>query len=265
MITPEIATLSAANDDQTARAYRAIRRMILDGGLPPGHRTSHRNLAEQLGLGRSPVRDAIMQLEAEGLVVQRGQKGIMLRELTLQEFSELYELRLVMEPFFAERAAILASPVQVAAIVDSCDQLEAIAARPDCAAWMADDANRRRVYRLDMQLHTTILAAAGNAVAARIFSSAHIPAHVIAWACVHADGPSAMDRLLASAGEHRAISDAVRARDPAAARERMRQHLFNAIPVVTAQYARALNKESDTAEQAAAKKAAAAVRRRKSS
>lgn len=260
----ELATFSAGNDDQTARAYRSIRRMILEGGLPPGHRTSHRNLAEQLGLGRSPVRDAIMQLEAEGLVVQRGQKGILLRDLTLQELSDIYELRLVMEPFFAERAALLASPVQIATLSESCDELAVVAARSDRVAWMADDANRRRVYRLDMQLHATVLAAAGNAVATRVFSSAHVLAHVFVWACGHGSGASAVDRLVATAVEHRAIADAIRDRDPVAARDRMRQHLMAAIPQMTAQYRQVVAGEAEKAERAGAKRAAAAVRRRKS-
>ena len=73
--------MSDASDDLTGQAYRAIRTMIVEGGLPPGRRMSHRNLSERLGIGRSPVRDAILQLEAEGLVVQRAQRGVLLRPL----------------------------------------------------------------------------------------------------------------------------------------------------------------------------------------
>jgi len=63
---PRDPAASERAEDQTSRAYRSIRRMIVDGGLPPGSSTSHRSLADKLGIGRSPVRDAILQLEAEG-------------------------------------------------------------------------------------------------------------------------------------------------------------------------------------------------------
>lgn len=256
-------TFSGLADDQTAIAYRSIRRMILDGGLLPGHRTSHRNLAEQLGLGRSPVRDAILQLEAEGLVVQRGQKGILLREPTPTEFSEIYELRLVMEPFFAERASLLATPLQLASLASSCEQLAAIAARPNLQDWLENDEHYRRLFQLDMQFHATILTAAGNSIAARIFNSAHVLAHVFAWTGVRAPVEKTAERLGNTAMEHTAIYEAIRGRDPATARERMRQHVLDAIPMVTTQYAQAVAADAEAAERSAAKRAAAAVRRRK--
>ena len=254
---------SSPADDQTAVAYRSIRRMILDGGLLPGHRTSHRTLAERLGMGRSPVRDAIMQLEAEGLVVQRGQKGILLRQPTPQEFAEIYELRLVMEPFFAERAALLAPPVQVAALAEASEQLATIAVRPNLEAWLDDDGNCRRLFQLDMQLHATILSAAGNSVAARIFNSAHVLAHVFTWTGPRTPSATMAVRLISTSAEHTAIYEAIRDRDPAAARERMRQHVLDAIPAVTTRYAQAVAADAEAAERSAAKRAAAAVRRRK--
>jgi DNA-binding GntR family transcriptional regulator len=254
---------SSLPHDQTAVAYRSIRRMILDGGLLPGHRMSHRNLAEQLGLGRSPVRDAILQLEAEGLVVQRAQKGILLREPTPTELAEIYELRLVMEPFFAERAAVLATPVQLAALEEACRQLAAIVARPDLENWLNGDEHCRRLYQLDMQLHATILAAAGNSIATRIFTSAHVLAHVFAWTGMRAPTAILADRLAATAAEHTAIYEAIRDHDLALARERMRQHVLDAIPAVTTRYAQAVEDDAAAPEMAAAERAAAAVRRRK--
>ncbi|MFM8707755.1 MAG: GntR family transcriptional regulator [Planctomycetia bacterium] len=263
-MSQDAVTFSGHADDQTAVAYRSIRRMIIDGGLLPGHRTSHRNLAEQLGLGRSPVRDAVIQLEAAGLVVQQGQRGILLREPTPTEFSEIYELRLVMEPFFAERAALLATPVQQAALAQSCEQLAAIAARPDLGAWLETDEHYHQIFRLDMQFHATVLAAAGNSIAARIFNSAHVLAHVFAWTGIPAAVAKTAERLGSTATEHAAIYEAIRSRDPAQARERMRQHVLDALPAVTSQYAQAVAADAEAAERLAAKRAAAAVRRRKS-
>lgn len=238
--------------------------MILDGGLPPGHRMSHRTLAERLGIGRSPVRDAILQLEAEGLVVQRAQKGILLRELTPRELAEVYELRLVMEPFFAERAALLADPTQVAGMRESCERLAEIVARPDFEAWWRAGADHARlVYQIDMQLHAIILAAAGNTVATRLFTSAHVLAHTFSWSLGRESSLPAADRVVTTAAEHMGIYEAIRDRDPAAARERMRQHVLDAIPSVTSRYAQTVRADEEAAERAAAAKAAAAVRGRR--
>jgi DNA-binding GntR family transcriptional regulator len=263
-LSTDFASHAGPADDQTAVAYRSIRRMILEGGLPPGHHTSHRTLAERLGLGRSPVRDAIMQLEAEGLVVQRGHKGVLLRQPTVREFTEIYELRLVMEPFFAERAALLATPVQLATLADLCGQYGTLVARPNLAAWLDHDENYQSLFPLDMQFHATILAAAGNSVAARIFSSGHVLAHIFTWRGTRQSGAMLAERLSTNAGEHTLIYEAIQARDAAAARERMRQHVLDALPVATSGYAKAAAAEADGAERAAAKRAAAAVRPRKS-
>jgi DNA-binding GntR family transcriptional regulator len=259
---PDDLHASSATEDQTAQAYRTIRRMIVDGGLPPGHRMSHRVLAEQLGLGRSPVRDAIIQLEAEGLVVQRGQKGVLLRDPTPREFVEIYELRLVMEPFFAERAALLADPLQLSALRESCETLSSIARRPDLETWLLDANHCQMLYRLDMRFHSTIIAAAGNSIAGRIFSSAQVLAHTFAWGTAGRQGPPD-NRLHATAREHQGIFEAISTRDPAASRERMRQHVLDAIPSVTGRYAETVKADREATEKEAAARAAAAVRGRR--
>jgi len=251
--------------DTTAQAYRSIRRMILEGGLPPGHRMSHRNLAEQLGIGRSPVRDAILQLETEGLVVQRGQKGILLRELSPQELGELYEMRLVLEPFFAERAALHANFEHLSHLRQICTEMAAAVARPDLQDWFRDEAHRRWFAQCDMRFHATILEAAGNSFASRIFGTAQVLALLLGWYLQHIDDLDSMiDRSRATVAEHEAVFVAIQARDPGAARERMRKHVHDALLFVPQQFAAMRRAEADARERAAAQRAAAAVRRRRS-
>jgi len=249
--------------DTTAKAYRSIRRMILDGGLPPGHRMSHRNLSQQLGIGRSPVRDAILQLETEGLVVQRGQRGILLRELSANELGDLYEMRLVLEPFLAQRAALHANFEHIAHLRQICDELAAVMDRPDLDAWFRDEANRRRFAQCDMQFHSTILEAAGNSFASRIFGTAQVLALLLGWYLLHCgetDNEVIVRRSKATVAEHDAVFRAIQARDSAVARERMREHVQDAIPFVPQRYAVKLRAEADAEERAAAQRAAAAVR-----
>ena len=63
-------------------AYVEVRKLILGGEVRPGQRLSHRSLARDLGLSRSPVREALLQLEAEGLIEHRPQSGVYLREVS---------------------------------------------------------------------------------------------------------------------------------------------------------------------------------------
>ena len=79
-------------EDLTARAYREVRRMIVEGAVLPRQRLSHRNLSRDLGIGRSPVRDALLQLEAEVLIEHRPSSGIYLREITPRELECIYEI-----------------------------------------------------------------------------------------------------------------------------------------------------------------------------
>ena len=252
--------MSDASDDLTGQAYRAIRTMIVEGGLPPGRRMSHRNLSERLGIGRSPVRDAILQLEAEGLVVQRAQRGVLLRELSAQELAEIFELRLVMEPFLAERAALLATVNQLAEIKRIETEFAAIAAREDLATWFADAENRSRMARLDLQFHITILEAAGNSIVATFFGTAEVLSLTFAWYIGNGATERFLQRIAPTAVEHAAIAHAIRSRDAAGAREAMRRHVADAFLVVPERYAASLQGDPQAAVNRDARLAAGAVR-----
>lgn len=249
-----------AEDDLTGHAYRSIRRMIMDGGLPPGRRMSHRSLAKELGIGRSPVRDAVLQLEAEGLLVQRAQRGVLLRDLSPKELSDIYDLRLVIEPFLAERAAMQRDVTQLAAMRRTVDEMAEAAARPDVLAWFGDETNRRRIAQRDLCFHMLILEAAGNSIAYKAFSSAQVLALTFAWNIVHGSAESFAKGIVKTATEHEAIAAAIRDRDPSAARDAMRQHVAGAFFSVPERYAALVHAEADATERAAADRAAAAVR-----
>jgi DNA-binding GntR family transcriptional regulator len=234
--------------------------MIVEAGLPPGHRMSHRSLSKQLGIGRSPVRDAVLKLEAEGLLVQRAQQGVLLRELSPKELGEIYDLRLVMEPFFAERAALYRDVSQVTAIRRTVDEMSKVAERSDILEWFGDAANRRRIVKLDLCFHTLVVEAANNAIAYKAFSSAQVLSLTFAWYAGHGTTQTFAKGMVKTATEHQAIAAAIRDRDPIAAREAMRQHVTDALLVVPERYAAIVQSEEEAAERASTKRAAAAVR-----
>lgn len=78
-------------------AYDIIRDAILDGTLPPGMKLRQETLAESIGISRLPIRSALIQLEADGLVVFHARRGAMVRALSVEEAAEVYHLRTLLE------------------------------------------------------------------------------------------------------------------------------------------------------------------------
>ncbi|MEE4164403.1 MAG: GntR family transcriptional regulator [Desulfocapsaceae bacterium] len=79
------------------QTYRLIKKKILTGLFPPDERLVEESLAGQLGVSRTPVREALHKLELEGLVRQKGARGFCVPEETAAEMSELFEIRAVLE------------------------------------------------------------------------------------------------------------------------------------------------------------------------
>lgn len=90
----------------SARVQRELRRAILDGTLQPGERLRAAALADRFGLSRTPVREALLTLEREGLVEVLPRRGAMVRQFDGADVVDLYELRSVLEPYAAARAAV---------------------------------------------------------------------------------------------------------------------------------------------------------------
>ena len=218
-------TVPSHAEDLTAKAYRSLRRMIVEGRVHPRQRLSHRTLSKDLGIGRSPVRDALLHLEAEGLIGHRPNSGIYLRELTPRELEGIYELRMVNEPYAAEKAADRAEGTQLATLRRLCDEMTAIAKKPKLASWFGKPQNRRRFCRLDMEFHQTVLEASGNPVAAKIFSAAQLLALAFAWDLGYGKPEWFAEIMGRTAEGHRAVYEAIRRRDPRAAREAMAAHV----------------------------------------
>src|SRR3954447_15910251 len=95
------------------RAYEEIKRMILDGEIAPGSFLAARPLATRLEMSTAPVRSALERLDHEGFVTISPQQGAVVRDISFREISELYEIRMALEPFVARRIAGRLKPDQV--------------------------------------------------------------------------------------------------------------------------------------------------------
>ena len=123
-----------ARQNLASRIYTDLRRSLMTGELRPGERLTLRDLAERLGTSQTPVREALLQLGAEGALVMEPGRSIMVPLMTRERFLELRMIRVALEGTAAEAAAGRATPKLVARLARIHDQLMAAKARGDFRA-----------------------------------------------------------------------------------------------------------------------------------
>jgi len=143
-------------DTLTWRAYRLLEEMIVTLQLKPGQVLSENALAQQIGLGRTPVREAIQKLAVEGLVVVLSRKGVLVSEINISKHLQLLEVRRELERLVARTAAVRANRAQRAEFVKLAEGFATSAAEDDDVMFM----------RLDRKFNQMILEAARNEYAA---------------------------------------------------------------------------------------------------
>ncbi len=127
-----------------------LREMILDGALPDGTRINEVHLARDIGVSRTPLREALRQLAAEGFLVARPRRGYFVRPLTLDEFEQVYAIRPVLDPEALRLAGL-----------PSGRRIEALARMNQTLAEAADPAAR---VRIDDAWHLELLGACPNRI-----------------------------------------------------------------------------------------------------
>ena len=95
---------------KNANAYDTIKDLILRENFDRNAMLSISVLAEQIGMGRAPVSDAVKRLESEGLLVIKPRQGIVIYEMTVQEMKDINETRLLLEPYIMEKIAPSVTP-----------------------------------------------------------------------------------------------------------------------------------------------------------
>jgi DNA-binding GntR family transcriptional regulator len=143
----------AGQDTEAGRLYRTLRREILSTVLEPGVPLAEIELARRLGASRTPLREALIRLEADGLVRIEPRRGAFVQQMTVTDFLEINELRSVLEPYAARLAALRIEPEVVQSLqarLDSIDPSE------------PDDEDHRLLEQLDADVHAAIAEASGN-------------------------------------------------------------------------------------------------------
>jgi len=138
----------------TLRVRDELHAAILSGSLKPGERLRAEALAQRFGTSRTPIREALLVLEAEGLVEVEPHRGAVVRAFDAGDLRELYELRAVIEPLAAARAAARIRPPALARLRELC----ALAETHDDASATAIDS----LITLNEEFHGVVLEAAGS-------------------------------------------------------------------------------------------------------
>ncbi|MEU8638065.1 GntR family transcriptional regulator [Amycolatopsis sp. NPDC048633] len=192
--------------------YEQIRALIMNDGIEPGARVNIDEIARELGVSGTPVREALARLESEELVSRLPLRGYRVTELlNRKEVDDMYALRLLLEPPSAARAASAMSDANVAL-------LEAELAT--CPAAPVEDAysDYKALTAHDARLHELILHLAGNVAVEQAFARTHCHLHFFR---LNYNQPFGEQTI----AEHRVIVDALVAGNAAKARKAMTDHL----------------------------------------
>jgi DNA-binding GntR family transcriptional regulator len=140
--------------DATTRAYEAIRGGILEGRFAAGSALREEQLATEIGVSRTPVREALHRLLADGLVNSVPNSGTFVSDLTEDDLHETFELRSMLEAYVARKAALRISEEQLAELEALADKMERLAPQ--------DGDKLEDFGRLNNDFHLLILQASGS-------------------------------------------------------------------------------------------------------
>ena len=194
-----------------AKAYELLREAIATGRLKQGARVLESELAALLGMSRTPIREAIAALEADGLVSIDGARGRVVTTLDYQGIMDLYAVREVLESAAAGLAARNASDMEILALRDMLELEEQVIDDPG----KLGDHNRR--------FHEAIYYCSHNQYMVKMMQ--HIRTGMLLFGPATRAG---QDRRENGLLEHRAIVDAIATRDPGSAEAAMRHHVRRA-------------------------------------
>ena len=189
-----------------------LRTRIYAHELAPGGWIDEQALALEYGISRTPLREALKVLAAEGLVVLKPRRGCYVTQLSEQDIDEVFPVMALLEGRVAEMAARRATSADFSRLAAIHEELEKHAAAN----------NADRFFEANQRFHTALQEIAGNHYLAQLIDDARKVIKLTRRDSLRLEG-----RLKQSLEEHRDILEALRAKDAALARQRMHDHLLS--------------------------------------
>jgi DNA-binding GntR family transcriptional regulator len=198
-------------------AYEGIRRKIMEGEYQPEQRLIEQRIAVELGLSRTPVREAIRRLEAEGLVRSEPNRGAMVRSVTVDEIHDIYGLRAQLESYGAGLAAQRAQDADIENIDAGIERFGSA-----IAVMRTDDlASVREVHDANEQIHAAIVASTRHRRLGTLLArTVDVPLIFQSFRRFDHDQAARSDLF------HRMIRDAIARRDADRAANLMTEHIL---------------------------------------
>ena len=216
---------------QRENAYRHIRHKVTAGLFSAGERLYPAALAQEIGISLIPVREAIAQLQSEGLIVHKPRRGIFLKEMERRDLVDLIEFRSTLECPAAANAARRINAAQLMELDERWQDLCRATPSDLSPGTKPDDLNRllQEWHLADLAFHMLLFRAAGNLRAIRAMEDANV---MIRMFGERVDNPTAWEDPAAFTATnlqvHRDIYEAGRRHDPKAARRAMSIHMRRA-------------------------------------
>lgn len=211
-------------------AYDFIRKKILSGEFPPGYALKTEVLSAEIGVSRTPVRDALHKLEADGLVVVQARLGSRVKKMTVKEFREMCDLRLALESHAAGLAAVNHTEVDLHEIHFA---LEAMRALTHALNRSSNESQLDELIREDVRFHIAIMTAAKNDLMKKEILRLHLINRVVSGPsgpeAPHPNRAARDANRLAVLRSHDEVYQAIASGDAAAAKRAMEFHIQDII------------------------------------
>lgn len=204
-------------------AYEVLHRMIVRGELPPGGRLIEPVLCEQLGISRTPLREALKRLSSEGLVTPRRNRNAMVTRIDASELAHLFEAEAGIESLAVGLAAERMTNTEI-------KQLEALQERLERLLIKGD---RDAYFELNQRIHTLLVAGAKNPILEETHRNLLGRLERARYLALNRIG-----RWQESTDEHRAIVEALKARDGERARQLLGDHVRHTGEIIATLYVR---------------------------
>jgi DNA-binding GntR family transcriptional regulator len=209
-VNPELSSSETPNQQESRGevAYVRLREAIQAGDLEPGQRIRENEMASWLEMSRTPVREALRRLEADGLLTFAPYRGMVISELDHQAVMELYSMREVLEGTAAGLAARHASDAEIEVLRDIVSNE------------LLDADNPRRIASQNKHFHGALYRAAHNRYLLKTLNVLSDAMALLGMTTMAITG-----RSTTAHGEHLAVVAAIEARDPTTAEAAMREHI----------------------------------------
>ena len=193
--------------------YETLREAIRNGALTPGERLMEIQLAEELGVSRTPVREAIRKLELERFVVMLPRRGTYVANLSLKDINEVFEIRAALDALAAGLAAERITEEEL-------EQMERLLVEiADCI----EQHNNQKIVEADEAFHDILYRASRNERLVGIICN--LREQFTRFRSVSINYPGRLQNTLE---EHRQLVEAIAQRNPEAAQQKAREHIENA-------------------------------------